>query len=99
MAEESDGIIALPGDCGTMEELLWNHYLEATGTLSHPIVILNINGFYNPLIQLLEQAINENFMRPEHSRMWCVAYTPQEAIEALYNAPEWDGKLRKIAAI
>ena len=99
MAEESDGIIALPGGCGTMEELLEIITWKQLGLYLHPIVILNINGFYNPLIQLLEQAINENFMRPEHSRMWCVAYTPQEAIEALYNAPEWDGKLRKIAAI
>lgn len=99
MAEESDGIIALPGGCGTMEELLEIITWKQLGLYLHPIVILNINGFYNPLIQLLEQAISENFMRPEHSRMWCVASTPQEAIEALRNAPEWDGKLRKIAAI
>ena len=48
---------------------------------------------------MLNKAIDENFMRRYHARMWQVAYTPQEAIEAIVTTPAWDPSIRKIAAI
>jgi uncharacterized protein (TIGR00730 family) len=99
MAEMSDGVIALPGGCGTMEELLEIITWKQLGLYLKPIVILNINGFYDPLLEMLQRAIDGHFMRPEHGTIWQVATSAQEAIDLLYTTPWWDKNVRKIAAI
>lgn len=99
MADLSDGIIALPGGCGTMEELLEIITWKQLGLYLNPIVILNVNGFYNPLLTLLESAIDQHFMRPEHKNIWRVASTPEEAVNLLYSTPVWSKEIRKFAAI
>ena len=99
MADMSDGVVALPGGCGTMEELLEIITWKQLGIFFNPIVILNINGFYDPLLEMLERAIEGNFMRPEHKKIWEVATTPQEAIDFLYATPLWNKEIRKFAAI
>ena len=99
MADLSDGVIALPGGCGTLEELLEIITWKQLGLYLKPIVILNINGFYNPLLEMLEHAIEENFMRQEHGHIWQVATTPQEALNLLYSTPLWSKDIRKFAAI
>lgn len=99
MADMSDGVVALPGGCGTMEELLEVITWKQLGLYLNPIVILNINGFYDPLLAMLEKAIEGNFMRREHGKIWEVARTPQEAIDFLYSTPCWNEEIRKFAAI
>ena len=99
MAEMSDGVIALPGGCGTLEELLEIITWKQLGLYLKPIVILNIDGYYNPLLEMLKNAIDGNFMRKEHQAIWQVASTADEAIDMLYHAPVWNRELRKIAAI
>lgn len=99
MAALSDGVIALPGGCGTMEELLEIITWKQLGLYLKPIVVLNIDGFYDPLLSMLDKAIAENFMRQEHAEIWTVAYTPQEAIDQLYITPWWSEEIRKFAAI
>lgn len=99
MAEMSDGVIALPGGCGTLEELLEIITWKQLGLYLKPIVILNIDGYYNPLLEMLKNAIDGNFMRKEHQAIWQVASTAEEAIDMLYHAPAWNRELRKIAAI
>ena len=84
MADLSDGIIALPGGCGTLEELLEIITWKQLGLYLNPIVILNINGFFDPLLEMLEKAIDENFMRRQHGDIWKVAQTPEEAVQLLY---------------
>ena len=99
MANLSDGIIALPGGCGTLEELLEIITWKQLGLYLNPIIILNINGFFDPLFQMLERAIEENFMRQQHGDIWRVAQTPEEAVELLQTTPVWDASIRKFAAI
>ena len=99
MVDLSDGVIALPGGCGTLEELLEIITWKQLGLYLKPIVILNIDGYYDPLIAMLQNAINGNFMRKEHEVIWQVATTAQEAVECLYHAPAWSREIRKIAAI
>ena len=99
MAQMSDGIIALPGGCGTMEELLEIITWKQLGIYLNPIVILNIDGFYNPLLEMLQRAIDGNFMRPEHQNIWQVATSAQQAIELLHTTPLWNKDVRKFAAI
>ena len=99
MAQLADAVVALPGGCGTLEELLEIITWKQLGLYLNPIVILNIDGFFNPLIAMLEQAIDQQFMRPEHAALWCVASTPAEALELIQTTPKWDKNLRKLAAI
>ena len=99
MAELSDGVIALPGGCGTMEELLEIITWKQLGLYLKPIVILNIQGFYDPLLEMLERAIDGNFMRLEHRAIWQVATSAQEAIDLLHTTPWWNKEVRKFAAI
>ena len=99
MAGMSDGVIALPGGCGTMEELLEIITWKQLGIYLNPIVILNIDGFYDPLLEMLQRAIDGNFMRLEHQNIWQVATSAQEAIELLYTTPLWNKDVRKFAAI
>ena len=99
MADMSDGIIALPGGCGTLEELLEIITWKQLGLYLNPIIILNVNGFFDPLLEMLGKAIDENFMRQQHGDIWKVAQTPEEALRLLYETPVWDISIRKFAAI
>ena len=89
MANLSDGIIALPGGCGTLEELLEIITWKQLGLYLNPIIILNTNRFFDPLLEMLEKAIDENFMRRQHGDIWKVAQTPEEAVQLLYETPVW----------
>ena len=99
MAKMSDGVIALPGGCGTMEELMEIITWKQLGLFLKPIIILNIDGFYDPLLCMFQKAIDTHFMRPEHGAIWQVAQTPEEAIDMLYNIPHWNKDIQKIASI
>lgn len=99
MARLSDAIIALPGGCGTLEELLEVITWKQLGLYLNPIVILNTKGYYNPLIDMLKRAADENFMRKQHMDIWAVADTPEQAIELVNTMPKWDASIRKFAAI
>lgn len=69
MADLSDAFIALPGAYGTLDELFevltWNQL----GIINKPIGLLNIDGFFDPLLQMLDHAVAEKFLRPEHRNM------------------------------
>ena len=99
MASLSDGVIALPGGVGTLEELLEIITWKQLGLYLNPIVILNTRGFYNPLLDMLRQAADEQFMRQAHLDIWRVASTPSEAVSLLFSTPVWDRNVRKFAAI
>ncbi|WP_455591808.1 LOG family protein [Bacteroides sp.] len=99
MADMSDAVIALPGGCGTLEELLEIITWKQLGLYLNPIVVLNVNRFFDPLLEMLDKAIDENFMRRQHGDIWHVANTPEEAVELIYSIPVWDASIRKFAAI
>ena len=99
MAHLSDAVIALPGGCGTLEELLEIITWKQLGLYTHPIVILNTGGYFDPLLAMFSQAVEEHFMRPQHTRMWSVAQSAEEAIDLIHSLPEWDRGVRRWAAI
>lgn len=59
MADLSDAVIALPGGCGTLEELLEIITWKQLGLYLNPVVILNTNGFFDPLLAMLQRAMDE----------------------------------------
>ena len=88
--EGIDGLVTLPGGSGTLEELLEAITLKRLGQFTKPIVILNTKGFYDPLRDMLERCVDENFMHEKHLAMWSFVDQPQEVIDALITAATWD---------
>lgn len=99
MAERSDACIALPGGVGTLEELLEIITWKQLGLYLKPIVVLNINGYFDALLSQLQRAVDECFMRTEHQQIWSVATTPEEALLLCETTPIWSKAVRKYAAL
>lgn len=97
MMNDSDAIIALPGGCGTFEELLEAITLKRLGLYFNPIVMVNTREYFNPLLQLLSDAVSEGFMDERHHDMWQVVSTPEEVIPAITGAQDWSVAAREFA--
>jgi uncharacterized protein (TIGR00730 family) len=83
MELRGDAFIALPGGLGTLEELFEIIVGRQLGYHNKPIVVLNINGFFNPLLQLIDNGVKEHFIRPKAREQFFVATTVDEAIAYL----------------
>jgi len=97
--ENVDAVIALPGGTGTLEELAEVISLKKLGLFTKPIIIVNTRGFYDSLLQFIEQMVADNFIRAEHKDLYTVISDPENIINAIKNAPIWEGKAIKLAAI
>jgi uncharacterized protein (TIGR00730 family) len=95
--QNTDALIALAGGCGTFEELFEAITLKKLGLFTKPIVILNTNGYYDPLVEMLDRSIREGFMGEVHAQMWTVVSTPEEIIPAILNAAPWSEDAIKFA--
>ena len=81
MLTGSNAAVALPGGCGTLEELLEAVTLKRLGIYDQPIVIVNTRGYFDPLLDLFHRAVRERFMEPGHLELWRVAKNADEAVE------------------
>lgn len=99
MAAMSDACIALPGGVGTLEELLEIITWKQLGLYLKPIVVLNTDGYFDPLLSQLQKAVDLRFMRESHKAIWRVAATPEEALHLAETTPLWDASVRKFAAL
>jgi hypothetical protein len=97
--ENIDALIALPGGTGTLEELLEAITLKRLGQFTKPIIILNTNGYYDPLILMLERCVEEKFLRPIHAEMWTFVHQPEEVMSAINQSMEWDENAISFAAV
>lgn len=99
MLEGADAAIALPGGCGTLEELLeavtWKRLALFTG----PIVLVNTRGYFDPLLAVLNRCIEERFMNERHAEMWTIVERVDQVFEAIHNAKPWDESARSFAAV
>lgn len=92
-----DALITLPGGCGTFEELMEAITLKRLGIFTKPIVILNIDGYYDPLLSMLENAISEGFMGEKHRDIWTVFDDPTKVLETIHNSAPWSNDAIKFA--
>lgn len=99
MAKLADAVVALPGGFGTMEELLEIITWKQLGIHSLPIVIVNVNGYYNHLLAQFSQAADELFVRPKHLDMWRVVNDVDNVLEALNNEKIIHEDIRRFAKI
>jgi uncharacterized protein (TIGR00730 family) len=65
MAELSHGFAALPGGIGTMEELFEIFTWTQLALIKQPVALLNVHGYFDPLIAFLAKMVHEGFLRPE----------------------------------
>ena len=83
MLHMSDALLALPGGCGTMEELMEAITWKQLGMYTKPLIIMNIDGYYTPLLEMLSKAIDQRFMKESDGQLWLVANSAEEAIQIL----------------
>ena len=88
MANMCECAIAMPGGCGTLEELLEIITWRQLKIFNKPLIILNIDGFYDPLIAMLQRCIEQHFMRPTHTKLWYVAHSVDQAVDYIDNYDE-----------
>ena len=81
MAELSDGFVALPGGIGTMEEFFEVLSWAQLGLHEKPCGLLNIAGYYNPLIMFLDHAQSEDFIKPKHRALLIVESAPENLLD------------------
>ncbi len=99
MVENTDAVIALPGGSGTFEELLEVITSKRLGLYTKPIIIVNVNGFYDPLIELFQNCIRDQLMDIRHLEMWQIVRSSKDAIPAIKNFGEWSQDALQFAAI
>jgi uncharacterized protein (TIGR00730 family) len=83
MANRADAFIALPGGFGTMDEFMEIVTWAQLGIHSKPCVLVNVAGYYDPLLRFLEVAVEDGFIRYENRGLIQVAQSPAEALEMI----------------
>jgi uncharacterized protein (TIGR00730 family) len=97
MLDAGDAVVALPGGCGTLEELMEAITFKRLGLYTGPIVAVNTRGFYDPWMELLDRCIAEQFMSERHRSMWQVVDEPEQVLPAIASAPPWTVEARGFA--
>ena len=83
MEDNSDAFIICPGGIGTFEEFFEVLTLKQLGRHSKAIVIYNVNGFYTPLLQLMQSAMDDRFLAQDTSTLYSVVETEDEVFALL----------------
>ena len=76
MAELADGFVALPGGIGTLEEFFEIWTWAQLGMHDKPCALLNVAGYFDPLLEFLDRAVEEKFVREVHRKMVIVESDP-----------------------
>ncbi len=83
MAELADGFMALPGGLGTFEELFEILTWAQLGFHAKPVALLNVAGYFAPLLAMMERGIEEGFMRPQHAGLLLHGDAPEALLAAM----------------
>ena len=81
MAELSDGFIAMPGGIGTMEEFFEVLSWAQLGIHEKPCGLLNVAGYYDPLVEFLDHAVQQDFVKPKHRALMIVECEPGKLLD------------------
>ncbi len=94
MAERSDGFIALPGGVGTLEELFEVWTWAQLGLHQKPCGLLNVDGYFDKLLEFLDHTAAENFVKPEHRSLLLTETNPSALLDGFLSytpqaVPKW----------
>lgn len=87
MFDLGDAFVAFPGGFGTLDQVLEMITWKQLGIHGKPVVIANISGYYDPLLQQFENAIRSGYARPEHRILYGIAENTRALITFLEGAP------------
>lgn len=87
MADLSDAFVALPGGLGTLEELFEVWTWAQLGIHRKPFALLDVAGFYEPLVAFLDHAVDERFIKPSNRSALIVETDPRALLDRLGMAP------------
>jgi len=96
MADLSDAFIAMPGGFGTFEELLEIITWGQLGIHQKPIGLLNVAGYYDPLMMMIDRAIEEEFVLPQYRNLIVVASDAETLLEKLFQYEPLEGIVKWI---
>jgi len=80
MADLADAFIALPGGLGTLEEIFEIWTWAQLGLHTKPVGFLDVGGFYKPLMQFLDRAVRERFLKEEHRAIAVIESDPEKLL-------------------
>jgi uncharacterized protein (TIGR00730 family) len=92
MYDLADGFIALPGGLGTLEELAEVATWTQLGLHAKPVVLLDVDGFWEPLTLQLDRMVEVGLMKEANRPIIRTAHTPREAVEMLAFVPPFEEK-------
>lgn len=99
MLTGSDAVVALPGGCGTFEELFEALTLKRLAVYRNPIIMVNTRGYFDTLRTLLELCVKEHFMHEAHNDMWTMVDAPADVPGAIAEAGDWSDDARNMALV
>ena len=88
MESLSDAFVALPGGFGTAEELMEVITLKQLGYHEKPIIIANVNGFFDNLLKQFENCVHQGFTHPLFLKLYSVADTVDEVMKQIKQRPD-----------
>jgi cytokinin riboside 5'-monophosphate phosphoribohydrolase len=94
MVELADAFIALPGGFGTFDELFETITWAQLGIHQKPIGVLNVAGYFDPLLALVDRAVQEGFVQKKYRRLFVVANQVEELLDALRQHEPLDGLIK-----
>jgi uncharacterized protein (TIGR00730 family) len=88
METRADAFVALPGGWGTLEEILEILTLRQLEVVKKPCVLLNLDGFYDPLLQLFDRMLTEKFFKPANMQLFRTAATAANVFDQIESASD-----------
>lgn len=90
MADLSEGFIAMPGGFGTMDEVCEILTWAQLGLHAHPVGLLNVGGYYEPLIQLFDNMVAKGFLHPKNRELVLIHEDPEKLLQLMddFEAPD-----------
>lgn len=95
----SDAVVALPGGCGTLEEVFEAITLKRLGIYLKPIVFVNTRGFYDGLREFMQHTIRERMLSEAHGAMWQFVDEVEDVLPAIRACDAWPEDARSFAAL
>jgi uncharacterized protein (TIGR00730 family) len=96
MAELSDAFIAMPGGFGTLEEMMETITWGQLGIHQKPVGLLNVAGYYDPLLAMVERAINEGFILPRYRNLFVASSGVSELFDLMRKFQPLEGVVKWI---
>jgi len=99
MLENSRAVVTLPGGCGTFEEVFEAMTLKRLGQYFGPIILVNVDGYYDRLLDFLRHSVAQRFMNPAHLDLWHTVADSDAVPNAIRTVEPWSSDALRFAGV